>query len=395
MAPSTPPTTEELVTTAEATTEASVAAGPTQDIAGQAPSPAPKPVPKPTPAPPSRPFPVSARSPFPDRYDIEGERAALKDLIDSEDLEQATLDPRYARFVELERREDLLREARKTHQLRGGADSEFGDREAEMIRTGLGKLTDEETDSMSLHTRDASRLFIGRMPEPGTGGLPQSSGKKVGAALRAVWYLSANDNPYADFALIDATARMARQIQRMNEATEEMEGRLATLRQRGLNFSVLRADPPVTVELVFRSPYGYSVVNLISTFDYHVRVVKTLVRKDVLSDDEGHALLHTQARRCRGIFERVVRFQRYLMREELRPLSRLDWLPTADGQARKRVQAAVGIFGELPREVFNGSLKPRHSRRQIVLTEQELRMLNEVPLSGGDPELEAATELLE
>ncbi len=391
MAPITTPTIAETTTESLEAAVVDLAADQTLDTAGQAPKPAHKSPPQPM----HQPFPVSARSPFSDRYDIEGERLALQDLINSEDFEQVTLDPRYPRFVELERREEFLREARKTREQRASAEAVVGDREAEMIRNGLGKLTDEDTDSMSLHTRDASRLFIGRMPEPGTTGHPQSSGKKVGAALRVIWYLSGNDNPYADFALIDATARMSRQIQEMEQKIGEMEGSLIKLRQRGLNFSVLRADPPVSVELDFRSPYGYSVVNLISTFDFHARVIKTLIRKDLLTDDEGHAVMHAQARHCRSIFERVVRFQRYLTRMELLPLSRMDWLPTADSQAKKRVQAAVAIFGELPREVFNGKVKPRHSRRKLVLTEQELRMLDEVPLTGVDPALEAATALLD
>jgi hypothetical protein len=34
------------------------------------------------------------------------------------------------------------------------------------------------------------------------------------------------------------------------------------------------------VELGFRSPYGYATAEAIVEFDYHVRMVKTLVLKD-------------------------------------------------------------------------------------------------------------------
>ena len=338
------------------------------------------------------PFAVSAGSPFPDRYDIESERLALKDLIDAEEFDKVVSDQRYPRYIELERREELLRQDRKTHELRDGAESVVEYREAGLIRTALGKLTDEEVDSMSLHTRESSRLFMGRQVEPGKQGYGQSGGKKVGAALRAVWYLSGNDNPYADFALIEATTRNSADSG-TGPADAGDGGQAGPASASGLNFSVLKADPPVTVELGFRSPYGYSVVNLISVFDYHVRVVKTMVRKDLMSDKDGYAALYTQTRRCRSIFERVIWFQRYLMREELRTMSRLDWLPTADEEARKRVQAAVAIFGELPRDVFNGAATPRHSRRRLDLSDQELRMLDEVPLAGADQLLEAATHI--
>ncbi|MCW5631912.1 MAG: TIGR03761 family integrating conjugative element protein [Rubrivivax sp.] len=341
-----------------------------------------------------RPFPVTPNSPFGDGYDLEGERAALKDLSEEEDFDKVTLDPRYQRYLELERREALLKQMQNAHRHRDGAEPEVPQEEANKVNFTLGRLTDEEEDSMALHTRESARLFMGRTIEPGRQGYGQSGAKKVGAALRAIWYLSGNDNPYADFCLIEASSRIAERVRELEQLITENENRLSQLKRRGLNFSVLRADPPVTVNLGFKSPYGYSVVNLVSTFDFYVRVVKTLARKDLLSDKEGYSLIFTQTKACRSIFERVIWFQRYLMKEELRALSRADWLPSADDTARKRVQAAVTLFGELPREVFNGALMPRHSRRRLDLSEQELRLLDEVPLAGAEPQLAAAEAAL-
>lgn len=340
------------------------------------------------------PFPISAASPFPDKYDIEAERIALKDLVEMEDFDRVTIDARYPRYLELEKREEQLRSMQNQHAKRGGADAEVESTEASMLNHTLGRLTDEEEDGMLLHTRESSRLFMGRTVEPGKSGYGQSGAKKVGAALRAVWYLSGNDNPYADFALIEAASRISTQVQDLEKAISDMEGRLEQLKRRGLTFSILKAEPPVRVALGFRSPYGYSVVNLVSTYDYYVRAVKTMVRKDLLSDREGYAEVYTQTRRCRSIFERVIWFQRYLLRDELRSMTRADWLPTADEEAKKRVQAAVALFGELPREVFNGAVAPRHSRRRLDISDAELRLLDEVPLAGADQALEAATAAL-
>ncbi|MFT3819795.1 MAG: TIGR03761 family integrating conjugative element protein [Rubrivivax sp.] len=266
--------------------------------------------------------------------------------------------------------------------------------EANEINFHLGNLTDEEQDTMALHTRESSRLFMGRIVEPGKTGYGQSGAKKVGAALRAIWYLSGNDNPYADFALLEANDRIDELRRGMEASILGMETSLGQLQRRGLTYSILRADPPATVNLGFRSPYGYSVVLLVSTYDYFVRVVKTMVRKDLMSDRDGYATIFERTRACRSIFERVIYFQRYLTREGMLPLSRGDWLPTAGEDAKKRLAAAVGIFGELPREVFNGQLMPRHSRRRLDLSDEELRLLDEVPLAGPDAQLEAATESL-
>ena len=339
------------------------------------------------------PFPVNKASPFQDGYDIAAERIALKDMVEADDLDMA--DPRFSRYAELERREALLRQMQSEHSAMDGAEKEVSYREAVKVKMDLGKLTDEADDSMTIHTREASRLFIGRAKLPGESGYGQSGGKKVGASLRAIWYLSGNDNPYADFALIEAHGSIESTMATIEERITAMELRLEKIQRRGLTFSVVRADPPVSVELGFRSPYGYAVVRLISSFDYFVRLVKTLVRKDLLSDKEGYQDIFTITRSCRRIFERVVWFQRYLMKEELRQLSRVDWLPTADEPAKKRVRAAVALFGELPRDVFNGDLTPRHSRRQLDVSAEELRLLNEVPLAGDDAQLATATDGLQ
>lgn len=334
-------------------------------------------------------FPVKTNSPFPDGYDIEGERQALKDLIDAD--EPNVLDPRYSRYVELERREALLKRMESEFQSRDAADPEVPYREARNV-TQLGKLADEGEDSFTLHTREASRLFVGRTVAPGQTGYGQSGGKKVGAALRAIWYLSGNDNPYADYALIEAHAGIVEVKLALEKEIESMEQRLVNLQQRrGMNFSVVAAVPPAKVELGFKSPYGYAVVDLIASFDYFARMVKTLVRKDLLSDKEGYAQIYSFTHKVRRIFERVIWFQRYLMKEEMRVMSRLDWLPTADEAAKKRVKAAVEIFGTLPREVFNGTVAPRHSRRQLDISPAELALLNNVQLDA-EPGIPAAAE---
>jgi integrating conjugative element protein (TIGR03761 family) len=342
----------------------------------------------------SIPFPVSPTSPFPDKYDIVAERAALKDLVEEQDFDKVVVHTNYGRYIELEKREALLRQMQQNHTTRGGADAEVGLDEAVDVNHRLGRLTDQEEDAMFLHTRESSRLFLGRAVEPGKTGYGQAGAKKVGAALRAIWYLSGNDNPYADFALLEASNRISELVKDLEQEITSREAKLEQMKKRGLVFSILKAEPAVRVGLGFRSPYGYSVVNLVSTFDYFVRVVKTLVRKDQLSDAEGYSLIYTKTRLSRSIFERVIWFQRYLMRDELRELSRSDWLPSASEEARKRVQAAVAIFGELPREVFNGQLVPRHSRRRLDLSDDELRVLNELPLAGADQELEAAAATL-
>ena len=47
----------------------------------------------------------------------------------------------------------------------------------------------------------------------------------------------------------------------------------------------------------------------------------------------------------------------------------------------------AGIFGELPKPVFTGAVAPRHSRRRVNLSEQELSLLQKVAEGALDGEL--------
>ena len=329
-------------------------------------------------------WPMATNSPFPDGYDIVGEREALKDLVDADNVDQN--DARYPRLIELEHREAALSRMLLTHKTREGANTEITDREAIALRD-MGRLTvsDEENDSVDIHTMHAARLFLGRETKPGEGGYAMTGGRRVASALRAIWHLSSKDNPYADYALILSDERMDEVRREIDKRIKQMERELSELKSRGLNFHVLKNPKPYRVELGFRSPYGYSVITLINRFDYYVRMVKTMIGKSIIADSEGRTRIYELTKQCRSIFEEVVSFHRILMRPQLMELSRLDFLPSATDDGKKRVTAVVQLLGEIPREVFKCQIIPRHSRRRISLTQQELKLLDEVPLTGDLP----------
>jgi integrating conjugative element protein (TIGR03761 family) len=251
----------------------------------------------------------------------------------------------------------------------------------EHLPADIGALVDEAPDVMVLHTREAYRLFIGRSLDIAHQRGPIVGGRRVAAALRAIWYLSGSDNPYADWVLVDVGERISEIGGSLQRETQRAEDRMHALKFRGLNLSVLKSSEPQRVELGFRSPYGYAVADLVLRYDYFNRVIKTQVRKDLLSDHDGRSLIFSYTRRLRGMLEEPVRFERWLLRDELRPLSRHDFLPAAEAEARKRVQAAMALFGPVPRDVFTGARRPRHSRRHVALTAQELKLLQDADLS--------------
>ena len=149
--------------------------------------------------------PTSADSPFEDGYDIAGERDALKDLVEADEPDEK--DPRWERFMDLLEREERLRQEQANRQQRQYADPIVPDHEARALKA-IGSLVADETDVMAIHTKEAYRLFIGRTRDESPRGYGITSGKKVAAVLRSIWNLSANDNPYADWILVQVTDRV-------------------------------------------------------------------------------------------------------------------------------------------------------------------------------------------
>jgi integrating conjugative element protein (TIGR03761 family) len=212
--------------------------------------------------------------------------------------------------------------------------------------------------------------------------------------MRSIWWLSANDNPYADWILIRSFAQLHAIRKRLSRATQARLALFERLKRKGLSLAVLASPSPQRLSLGFRSPYGYATAEAIVEFDFHVRLVKTLIHKDRLSDAEGGAAIREAGRALRALFLEPIRWERHLLREELRPLSRSDFLPGAEETARKRVRAAVALFGELPREVFTGAEAPRHSQRRVRPTEPELRLLRAAPLDFPAEDSSAESALL-
>lgn len=333
---------------------------------------------------------VSPDSPFADGYDIAAERDALADLVAAEKPDES--DPRWSRFVALREREEQLRRSKTENAQRRGGTTTPAQQVARAA--DVGRLIDEEPDTMTLHTKEGYRLFTGRQLTAEGRAIHIAGGQRFAAVLKSVWYLSGNDNPYADWLLITMHDRLSKLRWEIECVTAEKQQLIDVLKTRGLSFSVMRSKNPKTVELGFRSPYGYATASVIVVFDYYVRMVKSLVRKDRLSDAEGWHAIRKVEREMRALFLEPIRWERFLIRDEMLPLGRADFLPCADEMGTKRVKAAVALFGEVPRPIFTGAVLPRHAKRHIRRTEAELRLLQQVPLSVVDEKDADETELL-
>ena len=319
-------------------------------------------------------FTTEEKSPFPDGYSIKGEEEALAEFM-AGDMRET--DPLYDRYIELEDRKDRLEREQHAFKERNGANAIVTRQEARGLND-LGVLVDEEVDQMTIHTKEAYRMFMGRMREPGKEAAPIIGGKRVAAALRGLWLLTGYDNPYADWALLRHEQTIKEIKQRLDRETKEAEAILANLSKKGLTFSILKSAEPKVLNLGYRSPYGYAISTLVVEFDYFVRVQKTLARKNLRSDEQVRQAITEMTRFIRRVFNETARFDRWLSNEQAFKLSRHDFVPEADEAATKRVASVTGVFGRVPGEVYSGKLQPRHSRRRLQMTAAERQLLEKV-----------------
>lgn len=346
-------------------------------------------------------FAVEANSPFPDGYSIEGETRALEpSMIDGAVPEG---NPFHERYVQLLERKQQLIEAQAAAEpgSEGGEavalEAAEEDIDLESARQAasrsddpkVGHLVDSYVDLMTLHTRQAYHMFMGRKADPARNLYFIPGGRHVARALRLLWQMTRNDNPYADWALLRHEQLIGQIHERLDRATKGALKTIEKAGEKGLKFSVLESASPATLELGFRSPYGYAVARLISTFDYYVRLEKTLARKNLQSDQQVRNAISDITRRTRGIFNETNRFSRWLTNKDINALSRSDFAPEATEDARNRVRFVSGVFGMVPSEIFTGELQPRHSLRWNRLSQQEQEFLERIAeLNEQEPEAE-------
>jgi len=312
-------------------------------------------------------------------YDFESEARVLKHLIEADEPDPS--DPLYPRFEVYQEQLEARRATEAERTERQNAEREVPVAEAKKI-VGMGVLQTDQQDTMTVHTLEAMRLYLGVAPDPSSSnkfGIP--GGRRAATALRQLFLLSAHDNPYADWKLIQADQRVA-ELKTLLQATEDAHVRLLEkMKAKGLSYGLLQAERPQAVSLGYHSPYGYSVSTIIVLFDHCVRVMKSAERRDLCTRAEVRADLVRLKHRIRSFFEMVIMATRVLLDEHMRGLCRADFLSQASEASNKRVEAATAIFGKVPQDVFTGETKPRHSLRDERLSGKELDVLRQIAAS--------------
>ncbi len=240
--------------------------------------------------------------------------------------------------------------------------------EAAAVDTGPGALRGQVW--LTVQTRQAQRLIRGRN---GTADKPAIIGL-VGFAdrLRVIWQAARNDDPYADWWLIQVheVLERVRDLVRVEQMT--LDVRLDQL--NALEVAVAKSLKPHRVALRFANPYAYRGAQLIAEYDTFVRTLLTARHVGLLPDPSMEALLNGCARKIRGVFA-VPQGYHFLG---------IDRAALRQGTAN--ANRARQVMGEVPEAVLNGTEQAPLMPRKVQFPEAAARHIRLQPVEATPTE---------
>ena len=286
-------------------------------------------------------------------------RQMLKEFLTA-DLDVPETHPLYPLYLQLLAWEERQEELKREYAGKLGADKGISRDEARSILS-MGPL-DSDDDYMLVHTMQAQRLFMGRGRDP-EGRITRIPGaKNVGSALRNLWLLSGQDNPYADWMLILSELELGDLIRNLQRAVSDARSEIKAMEDSGIFLSILRNRNPAKVSLGFRSPYGYMISKLVMEFDMFIRVVKTLTARNLITADRERVMINERARPMRASFDRILRNNNVLQVPAYASLTRADIKNPRSKDTKDRVLALAEIWPGLPAEVLDRSKLPNNAK---------------------------------
>ena len=199
--------------------------------------------------------------------------------------------------------------------------------------------------SITLHTRQAQRLFRGRRrtdDKPSIIGLTAFS-----AMMTRVWEAAGRDDPYADWILLQAEQAIEDTRKQVKARQQEVDKHLSS--RTRVKIEVAASLEPVELPLNFPTPYGYMGAYLIEDFDQLVLSLLTAVHVALMPRDTAMAALASTSKAIRRAFLTPTR-------HKLLGITRQDILMTTQRGAQ-----AVAAMGELPPEILAGELRSRYA----------------------------------
>lgn len=200
---------------------------------------------------------------------------------------------------------------------------------------------------MTLHTYQATRLWHGRGVESGK---PQIIGmRQMLAMIGKIQRDAAQDDPYADYWLIQIEDKLRENRQYLNNQLHLAEKRLAQLPDQ-LTVEENLSQQPFTTPIYTGGQLGWLAIRQLIDYDRLVRQVLLAGHIAQMSRNAEHNILRGVHRRMHGLVDFPKRYPGYsgITRDDL-----------AANNARAR--QAIEKRGELPEDVAQGKRRSKYA----------------------------------
>ena len=310
-------------------------------------------------------FQINEESPFDDKYDFWGERAALGDLAYEKKI--PVNDPMYTKWHDFRMHEYELEQYILNNLQKKGRGRPLKSVDFDLIHIyssnkamykQIGSLTNTEKEKFVLNTPHALRMWRGKTPDSGNvyGGFPGVS--FIITIMRFISDFSALSNPYADLVLIEIEQRIALLQKEYDHIQSEMQALMESKAKIGITISELRSENPMSIEIDFFHAYGHLFVQLLAQYDLLVRMNSTLKSKAILSHQKAHVQYKEFTNHFISLLELVKdRWRKVdLARAVTRTLLEADNTEETD----QMVRAFADALGPIPKEVLTFGTMPEY-----------------------------------
>lgn len=295
------------------------------------------------------------QSVFKDRYDFDLESEVVDDLIEK-GVEPNSLED--LRVREFERRSEILlievrkvlKSVRSLNRIEIAiVESRHEDRNvAETKKMGMLR---SEADSVELHTIQAAKMMRGVERSPKGDGFPGVT--TAASCAREIFKLSNSNNPFVDWTLLDIEKTLADSNQKLDDALQALNAKLAQFVSMGVSVHVMGNSSPAKFTVEFGSPYGFMLVQNLLKFDQYVRLVMTFNFKGLMSNQERNLAIESVRSPMRSMYWKLLNANRMLRHDSIRALSRDVLADNFD-----LVLVLCRSLGLIDREVLLGSHRP-------------------------------------
>ena len=306
-------------------------------------------------------FPSSDKSYFSDRYDWIGERKRLEKVLGRPPESVVLLkdEPEYDALENFKLHSALLRRHIHRNHMNNRARTST---KPELVRLenyeihiseddsfgAVGRLTDQQQDYISLHSKDAVRLWTGKKGK--------ELGNKRWAGLVYVipltvqlWNETKKGNPFAYSALLAIEKELDELIGHIKSQKEVMRNQLDKINRSGIHVGIMVNREPTKIP-VRVAGLGFNLLKLLTVYDEFMCYCYTFMNKKIVLDEESveatgfdsvYEMKKKTASNCR-IFNQNV-YHRAMSIRTLQNSKCLcsDFLEDKDGEIGKKLSIAV------------------------------------------------------